>query len=462
MDGAFLFRYADDGSLPLRPGETAAQVLAQRRDLELHEYYQDIESHTFATTFVPVDVATAEAWRIYNRGGALSADEQQRMGTLKAEVERHIREVMTSGASHAVGASHGAFVRLSTRSPKDALENSPALRKRATDLLRERLRRANLDRLTGDSLANAKLVAVQEVTSELLSVRSADEAFELLSMSSRCVSDLVRMLTHRDDLPTWDLHLIVRRFVPLPPESEFRCFVHERALTAISQYFALSYFPQLPAMREALLQRIATFVTARIPEIKLDSYIIDVAVAVPGLAPAAPATDDNDDDGDDDGDREASPAVPPSLAESTAAAVTVAPCSRGANVAAAGDLAQTATYVIELNPFHPTTGSCYIPLPHLLTTSPYHIPLLRRQAPASLTGRETLRCFVRAPSIYVSSSRHNRTSMPICNPSRRCLMMQWPALLGWIPRRGHSPPQRSVRCSDDVCSPRSHSLNLNV
>merc|ERR1712166_1698183 len=138
----------------------------------------------------------------------------------------------------------------------------------------------------------------------------------------------VRMLTHRDDLPTWDLHLIVRRFV------------HERALTAISQYFALSYFPQLPAMREALLQRIATFVTARIPEIKLDSYIIDVAVAVPGLAPAAPATDDNDDD--------------------------------------AGDLAQTATYVIELNPFHPTTGSCYIPLPHLLTTSPNHIPLLRR------------------------------------------------------------------------------------
>ena len=425
MDGAFLFRYADDGSLPLRPGETAAQVLAQRRELELHEYCQDIESHTFATTFVPVDVATAEAWRIYNRGGALSADEQQRMTTLKAEVERHIREVMTSGASH------GAFVRLSTRSPKDALENSPALRKRATDLLRERLRRANLDRLTGDSLANAKLVAVQEVTSELLSVRSADEAFELLGMSSRCVSDLVRMLTHRDDLPTWDLHLIVRRFVPLPPESEFRCFVHERALTAISQYFALSYFPQLPAMREALLQRIATFVTARIPEIKLDSYIIDVAVAVPGLAPAAPATDDNvDDDGDDGGDREASPAVPPSLSESTAAAVTVAPCSRGADVAAAGDLAQTATYVIELNPFHPTTGSCYIPLPHLLTTTPYHNPLLQRQAPASLTGRETLRCFVRAPSIYVSSSRHNRTSTPICNPSMRCLMMQWPALLG--------------------------------
>ena len=67
---------------------------------------------------------------------------------------------------------------------------------------------------------HAKLVAVQEVTSTLLRVQSADEAFELLSMSSRCVSDLVRLLNHRDDLPSWDLHLIVRCFVPLPPASE--------------------------------------------------------------------------------------------------------------------------------------------------------------------------------------------------------------------------------------------------
>ena len=99
--------------------------------------------------------------------------------------------------------------------------------------------------------------------------------------SSRCVSDLVRLLNHRDDLPSWDLHLIVRRFLPLPPESEFRCFVHQRKLTAVSQYFASCYFRKLVEHRGPLLERISAFVNARIPEIHLDSYIIDVAVTLP-------------------------------------------------------------------------------------------------------------------------------------------------------------------------------------
>ena len=37
-DGAHLFVSADDGTIPLRPGETVQSVLAQRRDLELHSY----------------------------------------------------------------------------------------------------------------------------------------------------------------------------------------------------------------------------------------------------------------------------------------------------------------------------------------------------------------------------------------------------------------------------------------
>lgn len=32
-DGAFLFVSADDGTIPLRPGQTVREVLAQRRDL---------------------------------------------------------------------------------------------------------------------------------------------------------------------------------------------------------------------------------------------------------------------------------------------------------------------------------------------------------------------------------------------------------------------------------------------
>ena len=70
---ATLLCSADDGTLPLRPGETAREVLAQRRDLELHSYYDDIAHLTFPTGFVSVDLETARAWRVYNRGGELNA-----------------------------------------------------------------------------------------------------------------------------------------------------------------------------------------------------------------------------------------------------------------------------------------------------------------------------------------------------------------------------------------------------
>eukprot|EP00966_Prymnesium_polylepis_P249327 5764260-Prymnesium_polylepis.2 len=281
MDGATLFVTADDGMLPLRPGETAAEVLAQRRDLELHSYFSEIEPLTFQTRFVPIDIATTEAWRIDNRGGALSAQEQARLSTLRAQVSAHVSDFAAAG--------HRSFVRLSTRSPKDAVDKVERLRRKAVELLRTRLAAAAPD-------DNAKLCALQEVTSELLSVSSAPEAFELLGMSSRCISDIVRMLDYRDALPSWDLHLIVREYRPLPPSAEFRCFVHERRLTAVSQYFCSCYYPELPAQREATLARIATFFAAQCePRLSLQSYIIDLAVLpdatwIIELNPYAPTT----------------------------------------------------------------------------------------------------------------------------------------------------------------------------
>ena len=70
MDYATIFVTADDGTLSLRPGETAAQVLAQRRDLELHSYYHEIQAHKFRyiSKFIPEDVDTARAWRLDNGG----------------------------------------------------------------------------------------------------------------------------------------------------------------------------------------------------------------------------------------------------------------------------------------------------------------------------------------------------------------------------------------------------------
>ena len=96
MDGATIFVTADDGTLSLRPGETAAQVLAQRRDLELHSYYHEIQAHTFRSKFIPEDVDTARAWRLDNRGAELSTEDVARMSALRTAVSTEIQHILGS------------------------------------------------------------------------------------------------------------------------------------------------------------------------------------------------------------------------------------------------------------------------------------------------------------------------------------------------------------------------------
>jgi hypothetical protein len=115
LDGAMLFCAADDGSIPLRPGETVQSVLAQRRDLELHSYYRSIENLTFPTRFVPVSVDAAAAWRIWNRGGTVDAASEE-LSAVFQDVENRVREFVDPKNGNGK-----AFVRLSTRSPKDAV-----------------------------------------------------------------------------------------------------------------------------------------------------------------------------------------------------------------------------------------------------------------------------------------------------------------------------------------------------
>lgn len=69
-----------------------------------------------------------------------------------------------------------------------------------------------------------------------LRVRTADEALKLLRESNRALIGLSRGRQHLG--PTLSLSIVVASWEAwLPTRSEFRCFVHGRKLTAISQYF---------------------------------------------------------------------------------------------------------------------------------------------------------------------------------------------------------------------------------
>jgi hypothetical protein len=103
------------------------------------------------------------------------------------------------------------------------------------------------------------------------------QVFDIMALSSRAVSDIKRALDYAAD-QEWSLKLIVREFVTIPLEGEYRGFVHNRQLNALSQYYADAYFWRLPLQRDDISRRVLAFFESMKASITLDSYIIDFAV----------------------------------------------------------------------------------------------------------------------------------------------------------------------------------------
>lgn len=76
-------------------------------------------------------------------------------------------------------------------------------------------------------------------------------------------------------------HVIVRSWVDIPLRHEFRAFVYERRLCALSQYFTQIYFPELEHEMQSLLPRIQSFfdsISTRFPP-NFQNYVIDFAIS---------------------------------------------------------------------------------------------------------------------------------------------------------------------------------------
>jgi hypothetical protein len=81
-------------------------------------------------------------------------------------------------------------------------------------------------------------------------------------------------------LPCWSPRLLVRWHSEIVgyPEGEFRGFVHNRKLTALTQYFSCVPFPELHSARDAIAARVLSFFERIAPKISLDHYIIDFII----------------------------------------------------------------------------------------------------------------------------------------------------------------------------------------
>jgi len=203
---------------------------------------------------------------------------RSQLATLSARLQRTMDECRTaeppsttaakSDGKSSGRAASGVFVKLSCRSAKDALT-------------REQLRAlyANFCTLDNADDDNARLIALVKAATEILQVHTAAESLSQLLTSDRIFEDLTLAMAHPD---RFEQNIIVRRWVHIDVDMEFRGFVYNNALNALSQYNYVTYFPRLAKQKDDLAQRILQFFNARVraplEQKQYNNYVIDFAV----------------------------------------------------------------------------------------------------------------------------------------------------------------------------------------
>jgi hypothetical protein len=101
-----------------------------------------------------------------------------------------------------------------------------------------------------NSIGHAMIIA----TNKMMKVDNSKDALELLIKSSRIYEDLQKNISFGKQ--HYKSKLILRQWIPEivdHPEREFRCFVHQKNLNAVTQYFSDTYFPELLKNKEVIL-----------------------------------------------------------------------------------------------------------------------------------------------------------------------------------------------------------------
>jgi hypothetical protein len=132
----------------------------------------------------------------------------------------------------------GAFVRLGSRSPKDSL-----------------------------------YWGMDPEDSESGIVRNADQAIRRLISCSERVYDDLQMHLAMDTPPC----IYLRKWIDIPEALEFRCFMKDRKLIGISQYYHHGVYPEVTDNLSKFKQIIEAFFAEKfLPAIHLDSVVFDV------------------------------------------------------------------------------------------------------------------------------------------------------------------------------------------
>eukprot|EP01102_Stenamoeba_stenopodia_P013452 TRINITY_DN4369_c0_g1_i1.p1 TRINITY_DN4369_c0_g1~~TRINITY_DN4369_c0_g1_i1.p1 ORF type:complete len:361 (-),score=86.40 TRINITY_DN4369_c0_g1_i1:25-1107(-) len=229
-------------------------------DFALETWYPQLRDFTARTEFVHLGEQEMRIMHDACLHRTLSEDG-------KALIEKFVSDIDSIIQTKFNGS---AFVKLSTRSPKDAL----------TSVENTRFKQALMDELKhSDGSANEDTCAFVQACRNSLRVQSGREAIELLLMSSRIREDLQRALEFPN---AFKLDIIIREWHPMQASMEFRGFVYNHNLNAVSQYCYMQYFKDLPPRKASIEQQIKEFHSTFKDLVPQQNYIVDFAITHDG------------------------------------------------------------------------------------------------------------------------------------------------------------------------------------
>jgi hypothetical protein len=213
---------------------------------DVEAWYNILQSQTFYTEFIPISPSIARAFvnyyqTRYNSKNFLNLNDLKLIQSIQHQLKQHIFNSKIT---------NGAFIRLSSRSPKDgnSLDSQKLMQCYHQKL--NKLKAAHPHEYTSvASQANMQLIAYNYAQFHSLKITNELEALNIILSSERIFIDLLAALdcqevqdnkltnTNNIKLHDWNNNIIIREWNHLlDPSMEFRCFVYQSNLTAISQY----------------------------------------------------------------------------------------------------------------------------------------------------------------------------------------------------------------------------------
>lgn len=256
---------------------------------DIEQWYPSLSSVTFDSKFLSLPHEVAQAFvnfyqRRYNNKNHLTPEDCRLIRAFEPILDEAIRSVSSPSGK--------VFVRLSNRSPKDGTRPGVDVKS---------LVNQELEMIPGTPDSNAKMIAICRASRELIAVRNAKQALELILSSERVFRDLIlaldcRKLEEEDEKSevSWSTQVCIRAWNDdVRDELEFRCFVYQGKLTAISQYNHYCFFDFGELNEDIIRARLVAFWNRVKHMITAQDYIMDVAFLEPSTVEFK--RDDNND-----------------------------------------------------------------------------------------------------------------------------------------------------------------------